>query len=97
MAVSETVLILAAGTLVLAILIAARLTTRALVDGGKASATGGSGPTDVAGVIALPPLNFLRFLVVQRFSKWQSRFPSLPDMESFAIWLVHFSQQAALL
>jgi protein-S-isoprenylcysteine O-methyltransferase Ste14 len=33
-------------------------------DGDRASAAGESGPTDVAGVIALPPLIFLGFLVV---------------------------------
>jgi hypothetical protein len=75
MAVSETVLILAAGTVVLAILFGARLAMRAMAggatapqpDGGEASAKGGSGggsPPDVAGVIALPPFIFLGFLVM---------------------------------
>jgi protein-S-isoprenylcysteine O-methyltransferase Ste14 len=71
MVFSETVLILAAGIAVLSILLGIRLAMRAAggaaaapqSDGGKASAAGGSGATDVAGVIALPPLIFLRFLV----------------------------------
>src|SRR5882762_8190112 len=71
MAISETVLILAGGTAVLSILFGIRLAMRAAggaaaapqSDGGKASAAGGSGPADVAGVIALPPLIFFRFLV----------------------------------
>ena len=70
MAISETVLILAGGTAVLLILFGIRLAMRAAggaaaapqSDGGKASAAGGSGPADVAGVIALPPLIFLGFL-----------------------------------
>ena len=72
MAVSETVLILAAGTAVLAMIFGARLALRAMAggataprpDGEGASATGGSGAPDVAGVIALPPFIFLAFLVV---------------------------------
>jgi protein-S-isoprenylcysteine O-methyltransferase Ste14 len=71
MAISETVLILAGGTAVLAILFAIRVAMRAGAggaaaasrpDGGGASATGGYGAPDVAGVIALPPLIFLGFL-----------------------------------
>ncbi len=69
MAISETVLILAGGTAVLLILFGIRLALRGAggpaaapkSDGGEAS--GGSGATDVAGVIALPPLIFLRFLL----------------------------------
>jgi protein-S-isoprenylcysteine O-methyltransferase Ste14 len=69
MAISETVLILAGGTLVLLILLGIRLAMRAAgglaaapqSDGGEAA--GGSGAADVAGVIALPPLIFLRFLL----------------------------------
>ena len=61
MSMSETVLILAAGTAVFAILFAARLAMRALA-GGDAPA-GGSGAPDVAGVIALPPFILLGFLV----------------------------------
>ena len=69
MAISETVLILACGTAVVLILFGIRLATRAAggaaaapqSDGGAAA--GGSGAADVAGVIALPPLIFLRFLV----------------------------------
>jgi protein-S-isoprenylcysteine O-methyltransferase Ste14 len=70
--VSEVVLILAVGTVVLAILFGARLAMRAASGGGatrrsggsEASAAGGSGPPDVAGVVALPPFIFLGFLVV---------------------------------
>ena len=69
MAISETVLILAGGTAVLLILFGIRLAMRA--SGGAAAApqsdggaaAGGSGAADVAGVIALPPLIFLRFLL----------------------------------
>ena len=69
MAISETVLILVGGTAVLLILFGIRLATRAAggaaaapqSDGGAAA--GGSGAADVAGVIALPPLIFLRFLL----------------------------------
>jgi protein-S-isoprenylcysteine O-methyltransferase Ste14 len=72
MVVSETVLILAAGTIVLAILFAGRLAMRALAgdgavprpDGDRGSVTSGSASTDVAGVIALPPFIFLSFLVL---------------------------------
>src|ERR1700737_4162849 len=71
MAISETVLILAGGTAVLLILFGIRLAMRAAggaaaapqSHGGEASAAGGSGAADVAGVIALPPLIFLRFLL----------------------------------
>jgi protein-S-isoprenylcysteine O-methyltransferase Ste14 len=71
MASSETVLILAGGTAVLSILFGIRLAMRAAggaaaapqSDGGKELAAGGSGAADVAGVIALPPLIFLGFLV----------------------------------
>src|SRR5260221_6579126 len=69
MAISETALILAGGTAVLAILFGIRLVMRAVTGGGaaaphagQASAAGGSGTPDVAGVIALPPLIFLGFL-----------------------------------
>jgi protein-S-isoprenylcysteine O-methyltransferase Ste14 len=61
-AISETVLILAGGIAVVSILFGIRLAMRA-ADGGAASAAGESGAADVAGVIALPPLIFLRFLV----------------------------------
>jgi protein-S-isoprenylcysteine O-methyltransferase Ste14 len=64
---SETVLILAVGTVVLAILFGARVAMRAMgggaaQDGSAASAAGGADATDVAGVIALPPFIFLGFL-----------------------------------
>ena len=68
MTISETVLILAGGTAVLAILFGIRLAMRAVASGGAAAprpggGAGGSGAPDVAGVIALPPLIFLRFLL----------------------------------
>ena len=71
MAVSGTFVILAGGTAVLSIVFGIRLAVRAVAgggaaaprsDGGEASAAGGSGAPDVAGVIALPPLIFLGFL-----------------------------------
>jgi protein-S-isoprenylcysteine O-methyltransferase Ste14 len=63
MTISETVLILAGGTAVLAILFGIRLAMRARADRGAARPPGdGSGAPDVAGVIALPPLIFLGFL-----------------------------------
>jgi protein-S-isoprenylcysteine O-methyltransferase Ste14 len=67
-AISETVLVLAGGTAVLSILFGMRVAMRALVRGAAAprsdggQAAGGSGPPDVAGVIALPPLIVLGFL-----------------------------------
>jgi protein-S-isoprenylcysteine O-methyltransferase Ste14 len=71
MAISETVLILAGGIAVPWILFGIRLAMRAArgaaaapqSDGGEPSAAGGSDAGDVADVIALPPLIFLRFLV----------------------------------
>jgi protein-S-isoprenylcysteine O-methyltransferase Ste14 len=67
---SEVVLILAVGTAVLAIVFGARLAMRVMgggatqrSDGSAAPAAGGSGASDVAGVIALPPFIFLGFLV----------------------------------
>jgi protein-S-isoprenylcysteine O-methyltransferase Ste14 len=62
MTISETVLILAGGTAVLAILFGIRLAMRAVAGGGAAGPADGSGAPDVAGVIALPPLIFLGFL-----------------------------------
>jgi len=71
MAISETFLILAAGSAVLAIMFGIRLAMRAVAGGGaalprpdtgEAPAAGGSDAPDVAGVIALPPLIFLGFL-----------------------------------
>jgi protein-S-isoprenylcysteine O-methyltransferase Ste14 len=71
MAISETALILAGGTAVLAILFGIRLVMRAVAGGGaaaphagQASAAGGSGTPDVAGVIAPPPWIFIGFLAV---------------------------------
>jgi hypothetical protein len=70
MTISESAVILGSGTAVLAILFGARLAMRAMWGavaaprtGGEASTTGGSGAPDVAGVIALPPLIFLSFLI----------------------------------
>jgi protein-S-isoprenylcysteine O-methyltransferase Ste14 len=54
---SETVLILAVGTAVIAVLFGARVFMRT-------AAPDGTSATDVPGVIALPPLIFLGFLVV---------------------------------
>ena len=68
MTISETVLILAGGTAVLAILFGIRLAMRAVAGGDAATprpgggAAGALGAPDVAGVIALPPLIFLGFL-----------------------------------
>src|SRR6266700_4968258 len=70
MAISETFVILAGGTAILAIMFGIRVAIRVVAgggaaaprsDGGEASAAG-SGAPDVAGVIALPPLIFLGFL-----------------------------------
>ena len=85
MAVSETVLILAIGTAVLAILFGARVVMRAAggpivatrSDGGESSATGASGTPDVAGVIALPPFIFLGFLVAATVLEVVSPLPVL--------------------
>jgi protein-S-isoprenylcysteine O-methyltransferase Ste14 len=70
MTISEPAVILGAGTAVLAILFGARVAMRATAGGAEApptgdaaSTAGGSGAPDVAGVIALPPLIFLAFLV----------------------------------
>ena len=71
MAISETIMILAGGTAVLSIVFGIRLATRSVTGGGaeaprsgdgEASAAGGWGAPDVAGVIALPPLIVLGFL-----------------------------------
>jgi hypothetical protein len=64
MTISGTVLILAGGTAVLAILFGIRLAMRAVAGGGAAAPRpgGGAGAPNVAGVIALPPLIFLGFL-----------------------------------
>jgi protein-S-isoprenylcysteine O-methyltransferase Ste14 len=65
--ISETVVVLAIGTVVLAILFGARIAIRAVggatQDGGAASGRDGRSPTDVPGVVALPPFIFLGFLV----------------------------------
>lgn len=68
MAISETVLILAGGTVVLAIVFGIRVAVRAAASGAVPRSDGGevagrSGAPDVPGVIALPPLIFLGFLV----------------------------------
>ncbi|MER8551565.1 isoprenylcysteine carboxylmethyltransferase family protein [Mesorhizobium sp. M0976] len=61
MAISETVLILAGGTVVLAIVFGIRVAVRAVASGAVPRSDGPGAP-DVAGVIALPPLIFLGFL-----------------------------------
>jgi protein-S-isoprenylcysteine O-methyltransferase Ste14 len=70
MTISEPAVILGGGTAVLAILFSARLAMRAMAGcamtprtGGETSTMGGSAAPDVAGVVALPPLIFLAFLV----------------------------------
>ncbi|MER8549870.1 isoprenylcysteine carboxylmethyltransferase family protein [Mesorhizobium sp. M0684] len=68
MVISETVLILAGGTAVLAIVFGIRVAMRRAAGGAvrrsdAGETAGGSGAPDVAGVIALPPLIFLGFLV----------------------------------
>ena len=69
MTISEPAVILGAGTAVLVILFGVRLIMRAMGSaaappmGDEGSTTDGSGPPDVAGVIALPPLIFLAFLL----------------------------------
>ncbi|MER8535784.1 isoprenylcysteine carboxylmethyltransferase family protein [Mesorhizobium sp. M1005] len=68
MAISETVLILAGGTAVLAIVFGIRVAMRRAAGGAvrrsdAGETAGGSGAPDVPGVIALPPLIFLGFLV----------------------------------
>jgi protein-S-isoprenylcysteine O-methyltransferase Ste14 len=69
MTISEPAVILGVGTVVLTILFGARLIMRvagsagARPTGDAASIAGVSGAPDVAGVIALPPLIFLAFLV----------------------------------
>ncbi len=76
MAISQTVLILAGGTAVLSIVFGIRLAMRAMA-GGEASAAGGSGAPDVAGVIALPPLIFLGFLAAAAVLEAVVPFPVL--------------------
>jgi protein-S-isoprenylcysteine O-methyltransferase Ste14 len=70
MTISEPAVILGGGTAVLAILFGARLAMRAMSGGGAAPLRSGEASTpsesvdsDVAGVIVLPPLMFLAFLV----------------------------------
>jgi protein-S-isoprenylcysteine O-methyltransferase Ste14 len=70
MTITAPAIILATGTAVLAILFGARLAIRSTAKnagaprtGGEVSTTAGSEASDVAGVIALPPLIFLAFLV----------------------------------
>jgi protein-S-isoprenylcysteine O-methyltransferase Ste14 len=68
-AISKTVLVLAGGTGVLSILFGMRVAMRVLAGGAATArsddgqAAGRSSTPDVAGVIALPPLIFLGFLV----------------------------------
>jgi protein-S-isoprenylcysteine O-methyltransferase Ste14 len=87
---SEVVLILAVGTAVLAILFGARVAMRSAAgagatqqsDASEVSAVGGSSAPDVAGVIALPPLIFLAFLVAA--SVLEAVVP-LPFLSAYAI------------
>jgi len=83
MGMSETVLILAVGTAVIAILFGARVAMRAVAggatptlrsDGGEMPASAAS---DVAGVIALPPFIFLGFLVAATVLEAVVPFPVL--------------------
>jgi protein-S-isoprenylcysteine O-methyltransferase Ste14 len=77
MTISETVLILAGGTAVLAILFGIRLALRMVAGSGAAGPAGGSGAPDVAGVIALPPLIFLGFLAAAAVLEAVVPFPLL--------------------
>jgi protein-S-isoprenylcysteine O-methyltransferase Ste14 len=77
MTISETVLILAGGTAVLAILFGIRLAMRMVAGSGAAGPAGGSGAPDVAGVIALPPLIFLGFLAAAAVLEAVVPFPLL--------------------
>jgi protein-S-isoprenylcysteine O-methyltransferase Ste14 len=81
---SETVLVLGAGTAVFAILFAGRLAMRALA-GGAAPARG-SDAFDVAGVIALPPFIFLGFLVVATILEQVAPLP-VPTAHALARYL----------
>jgi protein-S-isoprenylcysteine O-methyltransferase Ste14 len=86
MAISETFVILAGGIALLAIVYGIRLAIRVAgggaaaprSDGGQASAAGGSGAPDVAGVIALPPLIFLGFLAAAALIEAVVPLPILP-------------------
>ncbi len=93
MTISEPTAILGAGTVVLAILVCARLAMRAISGGtaapetgGETSITGGSGAPDVPGVIALPPLIFLAFLVAATALEAVVPIRCLPRMRWHAIW-----------
>ncbi|HEV3059406.1 MAG TPA: hypothetical protein VGY48_14240 [Vicinamibacterales bacterium] len=70
---SETVLILAGGTAVLALMFGIRVAMRVAAprpDGSKVPAEGRAGAPDVAGVIALPPLIVFLGLGVAAGSVW---------------------------
>ncbi|MBE1710480.1 MULTISPECIES: methyltransferase family protein [Mesorhizobium] len=82
MAISETVLILAGGTAVLSIAFGIRVAVRAMTNGREAA--DGSGASDVAGVIALPPLIFLGFLAAATVLE---AVISLPDLGGPARYL----------
>ena len=85
MGMSETVLILAVGTAVIAILFGARVAMRAVAGGATATSRSDGGETpasaagasDVAGVIALPPFIFLGFLVAATVLEAVVPFPVL--------------------
>jgi protein-S-isoprenylcysteine O-methyltransferase Ste14 len=94
MALSQTALILAGGTAVLAIVFGIRVALRAMAgggaaapsDGSEAAAADGSGSPDVAGVIALPPLIFLGFLAVAAVLEAVVPFP-VPAAHAFPRYL----------
>ncbi len=93
MAISQTVLILAGGTAVLSIVFSIRVAMR-LMAGGEASAAGGSGAPDVAGVIALPPLIFLGFLAAAAVLDAVAPFPVLAA-HAFPLYLAGAALAAA--
>jgi protein-S-isoprenylcysteine O-methyltransferase Ste14 len=77
MTISEPAVILGAGTAALAILFGARLVMRAAGSAGvpPTGDEASTGPPDVAGVIALPPLIFLAFLVAATVLEAVAPFP----------------------
>ena len=103
MGMSETVLILAVGTAVLAILFGARLAMRAVAGGattasrsdGAETPAGAARAPDVAGVIALPPFIFLGFLVMATVLEAVIPLPGT-RMRSCAIWPAPCLRHAAL-
>jgi hypothetical protein len=93
---SEAVLILGVGTAVFAILFGARVAMRTAAGGtsqqldtSDISAADGSSAFDVAGVIALPPIIFLAFLVAATVLEAIVPSPCWSSMRSPAIWPAH--------